>query len=290
MKNTLTETFFAVSGAVLLAFAVVSLASPAGLVTGGVSGVGIVVKALTGGKLPIFVTSLFLNVPLFVISALQRGLKFIAKSSVAFMALTLALAVFENTPLTFDFEGDVLVATLFYALISGVGIGFILRSGATSGGTDMLAAIIKYKNPAHSISRLIAVIDGTIILLGTFVFGLRLTLYSVLALFLSARVIDLVMFGVSSAKAVFIVSDKSEDIARRISSELERGATGIPARGMYTGSERVMLLVVVSSRELSLLRKIVGECDESAFVTVTDAKYVLGEGFDKVFQSPDSFS
>lgn len=284
------ETLTVMVGGVIFAFAVAWLASPVGLVTGGVSGVGIVLKELTGGKVPIFITSLVLNIPLFVICTLQRGIGFITKSLVAFLTLTIALSVFENMPSPIDFEGDVVMSTLSYGILSGIGLGLVLRAGATSGGTDMLAAIIKRRKPSMSISSLIAIIDAVIILFGTFVFGVRLSLYSIVALSLSAKVIDLTLSGLSVAKSVFIISDKCAEIAERISSELERGVTGIDAVGMYTGKKRKMLFAVVSSRELSALRRIVGECDGSAFVTVSNAKHVLGEGFDQIFASSDSLS
>lgn len=290
MKNSFFEILMAGLGSVIFAMAVAWIASPAGLVTGGVSGIGIVVKELTRGAVPIFVTSLLLNVPLFVICTVQRGLRFIVKSLLAFFILTVALSVFENIPSPLDLEGDPVVSTLSYGALSGIGLGLVLRSGATSGGTDMLAAIIKKKSPSLPISTLIVVIDIVIVLMGVFVFGLRISLYAVVALFLSAKAIDLVLSGVGVAKNVFIISDKSELIARRISDELRRGVTAIDAVGMYTGESRKILLAVISSRQLSSLRKIIGECDGKAFVSVVDAKSVLGEGFEEIFLSSDSFS
>ncbi len=288
MRNKNLETASAVAGGVIFALAVAWIASPSGLVTGGVSGIGIVVKQLAG--VPIFITSLILNIPLFIVCTVQRGLRFIAKSIAAFLTLTLALSVLENIPPPLDFEGDILLSALSYGILSGLGLGMVLKSGATSGGTDMLAAIIKRKKPSLSISRLIAVIDTAVVMTGVFVFGLRISLYAVFALFVSAKVIDLVLSGVGSDKSVFIVSDKSDEISARIFTELKRGVTGIEAVGMYTGEKRKMLFAVVSSRELFVLRKIVGECDCRAFVTVGDAKQVMGEGFDEIFVSSDSLS
>ncbi len=288
MRNKNLEIVSAIAGGVIFSLAVAWIASPSGLVTGGVSGIGIVVKELSG--IPIFVTSLVLNIPLFVICTIQRGLRFITKSVIAFLTLTLALSVLENVPSPLDFEGDVLLSAFSYGILSGLGLGLVLKAGATSGGTDMLAAIIKGKKPSLSISGLIAVIDTAIVLIGMFVFGFRISLYAIAALFISAKVIDLVLSGVGSDKSVFVVSDRSDEISARIFTELKRGVTGIEAVGMYTGAKKKMLFTVVSSRELSLLRKIVGECDSRAFVTVGDAKQVMGEGFDEIFVSADSLS
>ncbi|MBE6650793.1 MAG: YitT family protein [Ruminococcaceae bacterium] len=290
MKNRVFEIFLSISGGAVFALAVAWIASPAGLVTGGVSGVGIVLKEVTNGALPIFVTSFVLNVPLFIICTLQRGLSFISKSVIAFASVTVFLSLFENIPSPLGLENDILLSSLSYGLISGAGLGLVLRAGATSGGTDMLAAIIKHKSPETSISFLIVLIDIAVIALGVFVFGLRISLYAIAALFISARVIDTVLSGLGVSKAVFIVSDESEEISRHIGTELKRGVSCIDIVGMYTGEKRKMLFAVVSSRELAELRRIVGDCDKKAFVTVSDAKQVLGEGFGDLIGSKESLS
>ena len=288
MKNKTKEILIAMAGGTVFAVAVAWIASPVGLVTGGVSGIGILVKELT--NIPIFVTGLVLNVPLFIICTLQRGVGFITKSAIAFLTLTVALSIFESIPSPIDLEGDLLLSAGAYALLSGLGLGLVLRAGATSGGTDMFAAIVKYRRPNFSISSLIVITDAVIVLSGVAVFGVRLSLYAVASLLLSARIIDLVLSGADGAKSVFIISDHSPAIADRIASELQRGVTGIDAEGMYTHSKRQMLFTVVSSRELTELRKIVSETDGKAFVTISRASRVLGEGFDEVLPSSDSFS
>lgn len=290
MKNKILELSSALLGGMIFALSVAWIASPSGLVTGGVSGIGILLKELTNGRVPIFVTGIVLNIPLFIICTVQRGFGFILRSCVAFLTLTAALSVFENVSVPFDLQGDLTVSALLYGIISGIGLGLVLRAGATSGGTDMLAAILKKRKPTLSISALIAVIDTVIVLLGAFVFGLRISLYAIAALFVSAKTIDLVLSGLGSSKSVFIISEKSIDIANLISTQLCRGVTGMEAVGMYTGEKRKMLFTVVSSRELASLRRIVGVCDPKAFVTIGDAKQVLGEGFDEIFVSSDSFS
>lgn len=287
MKNKTKETLIAMAGGIVFAVAVAWIASPAGLVTGGVSGIGILVKELT--DIPIFVTGIVLNVPLFIICTLQRGVGFITRSAIAFLTLTVTLSVLESFPSPIDLEGDLILSAGAYALLSGLGLGLVLRAGATSGGTDMFAAIIKYRRPNFSISSLIFITDAVIILSGAAVFGVRLSLYAVASLLLSAKIIDLVLSGSDGAKSVFIISDKSLTIAERISSELQRGVTGIDATGMYTHTKKQMLFTVVSSRELTQLRRLVSETDGKAFVTVSTASRVLGEGFDSISGSSDSF-
>ncbi len=287
MKKNLIDIMWIIVGSVIFAFSVAWISDPIGLVPGGVSGIGIILKAITNGVVPIFVTSFVLNLPLFVVCTIQRGFKFIAKSSIAFGAVTIALSVFESLPMPFGFEDDILVSSVLFGFISGIGLGMILRSGATSGGTDMLAAIIKFKKPSLPISKLIVIIDVIIIVVGTFVFGIRMSLYAVFAIIVSAKVIDVVLSGISTQKTVFVISEKSDLISKAIFEKLERGVTFIEATGAYTGKRRPMLMVVISTRELFILRQIVSDIDSSAFMTITETNQVFGEGFDEIFISAD---
>lgn len=283
MKNYL----YILIGTFIFAFSIVWIASPLELVSGGVSGIGIVIKEITG-VIPIALTSFILNVPLFVICFLQRGARFIAKSLFAFLSLTVFLGLFEAIRLPL-LSTDLLSGSLLYGVLAGVGLGLVLRSGATSGGSDMLATIIKKKNPHLKISILILIIDVVIIFVGVFLFGITKGVYATLSLFASVKVIEAVINGVNTSKAVFVVTLKPREISQRIMKELERGVTELDATGLYTGSRVKLLFSVVSSRELSRLREIVYESDGKAFVTVSDARQVLGQGFENLLPSKDKF-
>ncbi len=283
MKNFL----FILTGSFIFSVSVAWIASPLGLVSGGVSGVGIVVKEVTG-VIPIALTSFILNLPLFTISFIQRGWRFISKSILAFLSLTLFLWVLEGIKPPFDLEGDLLVGAFLFGALAGVGLGLVLRAGATSGGTDMLASIIKRKRPHLKISFLILVIDVLVIAMGVFLFGITRGVYATLSLVISVKVIDLTLSGISSAKTVFIMSEKSSEIASTVMNELKRGITGLRAKGFYTGEERTLLFSVVSAREISSLQRIVYDTDPDAFMTVNDAKRVLGEGFDSLINDENS--
>lgn len=283
MKNFL----FILTGSFIFSVSVAWIASPLGLVSGGVSGVGIVVKEVTG-VIPIALTSFILNLPLFVISFIQRGWRFISKSIFAFLSLTVFLWVLEGIKPPFDLEGDLLVGAFLFGALAGVGLGLVLRAGATSGGTDMLASIIKRKRPHLKISFLILVIDVLVIAMGVFLFGITRGVYATLSLVISVKVIDLTLSGISSAKTVFIMSEKSSEIASTVMNELKRGITGLRAKGFYTGEERTLLFSVVSAREISSLQRIVYDTDPDAFMTVNDAKRVLGEGFDSLINDENS--
>lgn len=276
-------------GTTILALGINWFTSPLGLVTGGLSGVTIIVKSLSqqilGYGIPLWITNLVLNIPLFVISIKQRGFEFAKKSAWAVGLLTLALWYTEFIPNLLDVQGDLLLGGIFGGAIIGLGVGTVLKVGGTTGGTDMLATIIKFRNNSLPIAKLMLGIDGIIILCGMLVFGSTKAMYAIIAVFISSKVVTWVLEGMNNAKAAFIMSDKSNEIADAIMNKLPRGVTGIKARGMYTGESKDMLYVVVSQKEITRLREMVRQIDQSAFITIADVREVLGQGFIEDYNS-----
>jgi uncharacterized membrane-anchored protein YitT (DUF2179 family) len=282
-KITWREVLLILGGTTIMAFGLTWFLSPAGMVIGGVSGLGIIIRQLTGetfGRgIPLWVTNLVLNIPLFVLSIRQRGLKFAQKSLLAVVWLSVALWISESIPNIFYQGEDLLLAAVFGGVSFGVGIGMALKASSTTGGTDMLASIIKYQKPHFPMAKLMLAIDGTIILGGLFVFGPRNTMYAMISVVINSYVMNTILEGMHFAKAAFIMSSKNEQISQAILLEMKRGNTGLKARGMYTKQEGEMLFVVVSPKEIVQLRRIVREIDPQAFMTISDIKEVLGEGF-----------
>ncbi len=276
-------------GATILALGINWFTSPIGLVVGGLSGITIIVKEVSlqvlGFEIPLWLTNFVLNVPLFMISIRQRGIEFAKKSLWAVILLTIALWYTEFIPNILDVQGDLLLAAVFGGAILGLGIGIVLRTGATTGGTDMLASIIKFKHNRFPIARLMLGLDGIIILLGLMIFGSTKAMYAIIAAFIVSKVITSVLEGMNYAKAAFIITNKNEEVAKAIMERLPRGVTGIKAKGMYTGDEKDMLFVVVSQKQITNLRTLVKEIDESAFITIADVREVLGEGFIEEYNS-----
>ena len=276
-------------GTTILALGINWFTSPLGLVTGGLSGVTIIVKTLSqemlGYGIPLWITNLVLNIPLFVISIKQRGFEFAKKSAWAVGLLTLALWYTEFIPNLLDVQGDLLLGGIFGGSIIGLGVGIVLKAGGTTGGTDMLATIIKFKHNSFPIAKLMLGIDGIIILCGMLVFGSTKAMYAIIAVFISSKMITWVLEGMNNAKAAFIMSEKSDEIADAIMNKLPRGVTGIKARGMYTGDDKDMLFVVVSQKEITRLREMVKQIDQTAFITIADVREVLGQGFIEEYNS-----
>lgn len=217
--------------------------------------------------------------PLFVVSIRQRGFGFAKKSLYAVIVLSAALWVTEIIPNPIDVGNDLLLAGFFGGILVGAGVGLVLKAGGTTGGTDMLAAIFKFKNPTLPIENVMFVIDAIIIISGLFVFGPINAMYAIISVLVTTKLVSIVLEGGHSAKAVFIVSPKTGEIAELVMNEIGRGATGIKARGMYLKKESEMLFVVLSQNQLPELREIVLGVDPKAFVTIAEVREVLGQGF-----------
>lgn len=286
---TKKELGFIWVGVTILALGINWFLSPLGLVTGGISGLGIVVEEVSkntiGFAIPLWVTNLVLNIPLFIISIRQRGFEFAKKSLYAVFGLSAALWYTGFIPNPFIVGDDLLLAGIFGGVTIGLGVGTVLRGGGTTGGTDMLASIFKFKFPSFPIAQLMLVIDAAIILGGFFIFGPTNAMYAIISLYITSKVIGGVLEGVHYSKAAFIISDKSEEIAQVIMEKIPRGSTGIKARGMYSKQDKEMLFTVVAQREITKLREIVVEIDPKAFVTIADVREVLGQGFIEDYNS-----
>ncbi len=269
-----------VAGTALMAFAISSIYDPAGLVTGGFSGLAIIIKDLTEGYIdggvPLGLTTLALNVPVFLVAVRQRGSGYVAKTLGATLALSFWLSVLPVYPLARD---DQVLTALFGGTITGVGIGLVFLAQSTTGGTDLIAAILQRKYPHYSISGIMQVLDGLIVLGGAFLFGAPTAMYAILAVYLVTRVSDNIIEGTKFSKAAWIVTKEPKQLANVLMECLGRGVTAIEVTGMYSGEARQMLYCVVSRKEIVRLKELALETDPGAFVTVSDAREVLGEGF-----------
>ena len=270
------DAILMVVGTGLMALAIQCIYDPVGLVTGGFTGVAIIAKYVTKGAVPLWLTNLVLNVPLFLLAALIKGKKFVARTAVATVLLSAWLYVI---PLWNLAEGDYVLSAIFGGVICGVGMGMVLLARATTGGTDMLAALIQHKLRHYTIMQIICVIDGIIVAVGIYSFGVKAALYAIVAIYVTSKVSDTLMEGMKYSKAVFIVSDRYKEISDAIMTQMDRGVTGLDAVGMYSGDDKCMLYCVVSKKEIVVLKEIILKIDNNAFVIVTDAREVVGEGF-----------
>ena len=274
------EYLMIIVGTGLMSLAINSVFDASGMVTGGFSGIAIIIKAwtkgLVNGGIPLWVTNCVLNIPLFFIAWRVKGFSFIKKAILGEVSLSVWLAIQPVFHLAGD---DVLLAALYGGVIQGIGIGLVFLGGGTTGGTDMMAAIIQKFLQHYSISQIMQIIDGAVVVVGMYVFGIHKALYAIIAVYLVTKVSDGLIEGLKFSKAVYIITEKPKEIAEMIMEDLDRGATGINAKGMYSGQDKLMLFVVVNKKEIVMLKEKVDEIDPQAFVIVTDAREVHGEGF-----------
>ena len=285
-RSVIWDYVFLIIGTGLLAFAIQCIYDPISLVTGGFTGLAIVVKEITKdvmeGGIPLWMTNIILNVPVFLLAFKIKGGRFVGRTLVGTFALSVWLYVIPSIDLT---QGDYILSALFGGCIGGAGIGLILLSKGTTGGTDMVAVLIQHYVKHYSVVQILQILDGIIVLCGLYVFGIRAALYAMVAIFTTTKVSDALMEGFKFSKAAFIISDKYDLVAKKILEELDRGATGLEAKGMYSGKNKFMLYCVVSKKEIVQLKEIVAKVDPGAFVIVSDAREVLGEGFQEYKKS-----
>lgn len=261
-------------GTFIMGFAIKNIYDPVGLVTGGFTGIAIILKRQLG--IDLWVTNTVLNIPLFLAAVKLKGWQFIKRTLVATVSLSGSLYIIPEIAFLTD---ELLLAALFGGIISGVGVGLVFISRATTGGTDMLAALIQRTLPHYSLAQIMQVLDALIVLIGASVFGITYALYSLISISAVTKVSDGLVEGMKFSKVAFIISPRTEEIAKAIMNQMDRGVTALNARGMYSGLSRDVLFCVVSKKEIVQLKELVVGHDSQAFVIVSDAREVLGEGF-----------
>lgn len=288
-----------VLGAFIISVGFVFFITPYNFVPGGVFGIGIAVHHLTLGMIsllfspdggfPIGLFGLLFNIPLTLIGLKILGPRFGIKTitsmiliSVFMDALTLIAGGSDPTKLlggTINLVGQELLAAIFGGVLIGIGLGFIYKARATSGGSDIISMIIA-KYVRMPLGQLMIYIDSVIVVLGLIVFkDWKIPLYSWMVIFISGKVMDTVLQGINYEKTLFIISDKYDEIRDKIITDLNRGGTYIPGNGMYNNAEKKIIFTVVNRRELAMLEEFIHQIDPDAFLTVMDANEILGKGF-----------
>ncbi len=250
---------------------------PNGIAFGGVTGVAQIVNFLFPA-VPVGITVIVLNVPLFLLGWKFIGGRLLVSSLYAMFLSSVLIDVF--TPL-YDWQPmDPILACIFGGLMMGLSLGLVFQQGATTGGTDIIARLLKLKLAWLPMGRLLMGIDLAVILAVAFTFRtLEAALYGLVALYISTIVMDGVLYGIDTAKVAYIISDRNEAIAHAIVSGLDRGVTVLPGKGGYTGNDKNVLLCAFKQREIAAIKAVVKEIDPDAFLIVCDAHEVLGEGF-----------
>ncbi len=262
-------------GSLVLSISIQLVLVPAHFLTGGVSGISIILKYLIG--VDIWVWYLGLNVPIFI-----AGYKFVSKrftfySLIGMLSLTFFLKMTQNWQLDLGLD-NLLLSAVLGGVLSGLGSGISLRSKGSSGGTDIIAVMISNKR-GYNLGSIFFAINLIIVGVFMFVSNLELALYTSISIFLSGKVVDAVQSGSNVSKTAMIVSEQCTELAAAIMENLNRGCTYLEGRGAYTGEIRNIILVTVARTQLPRLKEIVFQIDPQAFITINETIEVLGRGF-----------
>ncbi|WP_346867026.1 YitT family protein [Clostridium sp. UBA1353] len=273
-KSELKNYLMIMVGITILAIGINVYYSPQHLVTGGVSGLAIILQYVF--RIPLWLTNIIVNIPLFIIGIKIKGMDFAKKSIFGAAFVSVALWYTSFIP---PVQSDLLISSVFGGLFVGAGVGLVLRSSASTGGTDLLAIIIKHYLKKIPINQIMMCIDGMIIVVGLFVFGVEKAMYALISIFIVSKVVNTLVEGVNYSKEVHIISEKSSEIAQELMKHLNRGITSINGKGVYTGKSKDILYIVCSTEELIELQRIVKEVDTEAFIIINDVREVVGRGF-----------
>lgn len=245
---------------------------------GGVSGAAMLICAALNWDGVGFLT-LAINIPLFILGYRHLGRRFFAGSLIGTVAVSSFLELFTVLPAP---QTDVMLGVVFGGGLAGVGLGVVFCAGASTGGVDIIASLLRQKLRNLSIGKLMLAVDSAIVAMTGVVYGdLNKTLYSALTLFLCTYVLDTVIFGMNDSSVALIVSDQYERIAHEIEVKMGRGVTMLNGRGGYTGAEKTVLLVAVRKQQTTQLKKLLEQEDPNAFLILQRAHQVLGNGFSR---------
>jgi len=275
IRNLFLEVLETLIGAFIMAIAVSLFLLPNELSSGGFSGIATILYYLF--KLPVGTTIMVLNIPLFVLSTFKIGKRFLVKSLIGTISLSIFIDILAKiNPLT----NDKILACVYGGILTGLGTALILRAHSSTGGSDLAGNLIKEYKPMVRTGNLITLIDGVIVMLNViFLKKIEIGLYSSITIYLMGKMIDIIFEGIYFTKLVFIISDKSEKISETIRKNVKRGVTGIYGKGLYTNKEKLVLMCALGRKELAELKSKIKEIDPNAFLIITNSREVVGTGF-----------
>ena len=282
----ITECAKAAAGTICMAAAVNMVYEPLGMVTGGVSGMSIIIRQLSGklswSEIPVWASNLLLNIPIFLLALRIKGRHYMAVTCFANLCFTAALFLI---PVPVSPQKDLVLAAITGGVLTGAGLGLIFSSGYSTGGTDLLGAVFHHFFPYYPVGQILFLLDSTIIVVGAWVFGIRTAVYAVAAVYITTHLMDRIVAGGKAAKLAYIISDKCDEIGGQVMNQLGRGVTALEGTGMYTGKRRRVLLCVVNRKQINKVSHIARNIDEKAFVIISDIREVQGEGFVEKIQT-----
>ncbi len=284
--NEFKRYVFMIIGCLSYALSLKAFLEPNTITGGGVSGAASLIHLLTHLPTGLFIA--IINVPILILGFKKMGWKFILRCLITTGCLSLATEFWELVlpkpeDMLLILTDNSILASLYGGILQGVGIGLFIKYETSSGGTELLGRLTHHVIPVATIATHVAVFDGLVVLLGAlFLERLENILFALILIFVSAKVSDLVVMGVGKAKLCYIITEKAEEIAEFLISHSPRGVTLVQGEGMYSHKEKGVLLTCVKFNQIVPLKNWIKQLDEHAFVIVTDANEVYGQGFSRI--------
>lgn len=272
MKKFIKDYIIIIIGCIIAAIGTACFLLPNKLSSGGFSGVATILYYYL--KVPMGTTIILMNVPLFIISYFRLGKEFLVKSCFATFFYSYTIDFFSSIN---TFVDDKFLDSIYGGVLIGIGLGLTFKASASTGGTDLIVNIIKTYNNRIKTSNLLVIMDGIVVGLNLIFFReIEIGLYSVIAIIIIGRMIDIVFEGINFSKMIYIISDKYEEIAEKINEDIDSGATGLYGKGMYTNKERMVVMCVTKRRNLMTIKHLAMEIDPQAFIIINDVREVYG--------------
>lgn len=273
-----TDYLIIVLGAAVYALSVSFFTAPNNIAPGGITGIATLLHYLI--YVPIGTTALILNIPLFIWGAIKSGARFIIRTVIASSLVSVFIDLFAL--LSVHYEGDRMIASIFGGILSGIGLGIVFLRGGSTGGTDIIGRNLHDKYPFLSVGSIILISDAIVIILSSIVYkSLESGLYAIIAISVSTKLIDAVVFGFSrdNGKLLIIITADPERMAELLTHDADRGVTVLSARGGYSGAPKGVILCATHPRDVYRVKSHISTADPTAFVITTNASAISGLGF-----------
>lgn len=270
----LTET---IVGAVLMAIATSLFLLPNQLSSGGIAGIATIIYYFL--KIPMGITILIINVPLFLFAGYKLGKSFLVKSIIGTIIFSISIDILDKIePLT----QDRFLACIYGGIIIGLGTAIILKANSSTGGSDLVSMLVKKYNPNIRTSNVITIIDTVVVALNVIFFKeIEIGLYSALAIYLMGKMIDVAFEGIYFTKLLIIISDRSQEISEEIGEKVRKGTTGLFGKGMYTNENKLILMCAASRGDVAKVKQVTRKIDPHSFIIIVNSREVVGLGFKK---------
>ncbi|MBO7320056.1 MAG: YitT family protein [Clostridia bacterium] len=276
IKNMLWDSLLIITGSAVFSISVNMFSAPNTIVQGGLTGIGTMANYLF--SLPIGTVILMLNIPLFGLALKYLRLKFVIRTVISTLVFTALIDL--GAYVIPEYKGDMLLGCIFCGMLSGTGLALVFLAGATTGGTDIIAMLVRRKRPDVSMGSIMLFADMAVIGLSFLVYReIESIMYAVIVIFISAKAIDFVLYGRDHTKLIFIITAKKETLLSAILLEIGRGASVLPVTGGYTGKDKSLILCAAKKTQIREILRLTAHKDPEAFTVVCDAGQVVGEGF-----------